>query len=205
MRNELDLSHPRPSRMSRVVLIVSTLGVALVAAWVFAPILLANYTVATATLSAGPKPRPIAQDQAPRATSAAQAATPAPITTASASADEQAPPAAAPTRLAGFDTSAAASWPKDPPALPQDSATMSIQPGPPAPADDADTMRLASAAPAAASAEALDNVPLPRKRPSHLIAARLAIPLPRPRPTDIESDAPSPSQATFDLQVERMR
>ena len=206
MRNEIDLSQHRPSRISRVVLIVSTLGVALIAAWVFAPILLANYTAATATLSAGPKPRPIAQDQAPRAASAAQAATPAPITTASASADEQAPPAAAPTRLTGFGTSAAASWPKDPPALPQDSATMSIQPAPPAPADDADTMRLASAAPAAtATAEALDNVPLPRKRPSHLIAARLAVPLPRPRPTDIEGDAPSPNQAAFDLQVERMR
>ena len=195
MRNEIDLSQHRPSRISRVVLIASTLGVALVAAWVFAPILLANYTAATATLSAGPKPRPIAQDQAPRATSAATAA---PITTASASADEQAPPATAPTRLAGFDTSAAASWPKDPP------ATMSIQPAPPAPADDADTMRLASTAPAA-TAEALDNVPLPRKRPSHLIAARLAIPLPRPRPTDIEGDAPSPNQSAFDLQVERMR
>jgi hypothetical protein len=180
-----------------VVVIASALGVAIIAAWVFAPNLLAGYTAATATLSAGPKPRPIAQDKAPPAA-------PAPITTASASADEQAPPAAAPTRLAGFDTSAAASWPKDPPAFPQDAPTMSIQPAPPAPADDADTMRLASAAPAAASAEALDNVPLPRKRPSHLIASRLAIPLPRPRP-DIEGDAPSPNQAAFDLQVERMR
>jgi hypothetical protein len=207
MRNEIDLSQHRPSRISRVVLIASTLGVALIAAWVFAPILLANYTAATATLSAGPKPRPIAQDQAPRATlaaPAAQAAAPAPITTASASADEQAPPAAAPTRLTGLDARAASSWPQDPPAFPRDSPTMSIQPAPP-PADDADTMRLALAAPAAASAEALDHVPLPRKRPSHLIAARLAVPLPRPRPTDIESDAPSPNQAAFDLQVERMR
>jgi hypothetical protein len=205
MRNEIDLSQHRPSRVSRVVIIVSTLGVAVIAAWVFAPILLANYTAATATLSAGPKPRPIAQDQAPRV-AAAQAAAPAAITTAAASADEQAPPpAAAPTRLAGFDTNAAAPWPKNPPALPQDTPTMSISPAPPAPATDADSMRLASAAPTAASAETLDNVPLPRKRPSHLIAARLAIPLPRPRPDNIESDAPSPNQATFDLQVERMR
>jgi hypothetical protein len=49
------------------------------------------------------------------------------------------------------------------------------------------------------------NVPLPRSRPSRLIAARLAIPLPRPRPDIDSSDAPTPAMRAFDLQVERMR
>jgi hypothetical protein len=72
-------------------------------------------------------------------------------------------------------------------------------------------VRLASVAPAdnnadtAANADQPSNVPLPRSRPSRLIAARLAIPLPRPRPDIDNSDAPTPAMKAFELQVERMR
>ena len=73
-------------------------------------------------------------------------------------------------------------------------------------------MQLASAAPAdtnadtaAANVDQPVNVPLPRSRPSRLIAARLAIPLPRPRPDIADSDAPTPAMRAFELQVERMR
>jgi len=65
-------------------------------------------------------------------------------------------------------------------------------------------MQLASASPAAPAADDVETVPLPRSRPSRLIAARLAIPLPRPRP-DIRGDGTSAEQAAFERQVERMR
>jgi hypothetical protein len=74
---------------------------------------------------------------------------------------------------------------------------------PAAPPAEADTTRLAAVAPQDTPAEAVENVPLPRKRPSRLIAASLMIPLPRPRP-EIEVEAPA-APTTFDLQVERMR
>ena len=218
MRNEIDLSQHRPSRVPRVVVILSTLGVALIAAWVFAPILMANYSVATAPVS--PKPRPAVEDQAAPTLASAQSApaTPTADTTAVASIDDQtaAPPApvAPPAGPAGGDTmaatsasasastSASPSWPG--PAWPQDRGGQAAAPAAPAPPANADTMQVASAAPTDTPAEPFDNVPLPRKRPSRLIAASLAIPLPRPRP-DIESDAPPADQSTFDLQVERMR
>lgn len=213
MRNELDLSQHHASRWPRVVLIVSTLGVALVAAWVFTPILLANYSAMTATLRAGAKPRAVAPDQptAPTLASAqagpVEPAAPAPITTALASTDEQAAaantPAAAPAGPAAETT--AAVTPTLPP-WPQDRGLQVAAPAPmaaPPPADDAGSMQVASVSPTIPAAEPFDRVPLPRKRPSRQIAASLVIPLPRPRP-EIEGDPP-PEPSLFDLQVERMR
>src|ERR1700693_1235409 len=57
-RDELDLSDLQPSRIARVVVVASTLAVILIAAWVFAPILLAKYGSATATAATGPQARP---------------------------------------------------------------------------------------------------------------------------------------------------
>jgi hypothetical protein len=64
-------------------------------------------------------------------------------------------------------------------------------------------MQVAAVAPQDTPPEPFDTVPLPRKRPSRLIEASLAIPLPRPRP-EIEGDAP-PELSAFERQVERMR
>src|SRR3979411_761215 len=52
------VANERPSRVSRVAVILSTLGVASIAAWVFAPMLLASHT---ASVPAAPKPRTVAQ------------------------------------------------------------------------------------------------------------------------------------------------
>jgi hypothetical protein len=197
MRNdEIDLSQHRSSRIPRVVMIVATLGVALVAAWVFAPILLANYSAGTATASVSPKPRVAAQTAAPRLASAQSAPALATAdTTAVATADDQNSPAA-PAGPAVGDTTASTTLTAPP--WPQDRGIQA------APAANADTMQVAAVAPADTPAEPFENVPLPRKRPSRLIAASLNIPLPRPRP-DIPTDAPPVDQSTFDLQVERMR
>jgi hypothetical protein len=227
MRDDLDLSQTRSSRIPRVVAIVSTLGILLIAVWVFAPILMAKYAAATATRAAGPKPDTVAQQVPGPATAAAadQAATPAPATTAvAAGADDNAQPPAPAAAPGGADNNLAASpWPKDPPQVwpqPQDQAAAPPPPvqaaaPPPAPPASANTMQLASIAPAdtntslatTANAAMPANVPLPRSRPSKLIAARLAIPLPRPRPADIDgpNDTPTPQMRAFDLQVERMR
>jgi hypothetical protein len=67
---------------------------------------------------------------------------------------------------------------------------------------DVDTAA-AAVAPQDTPAEPVENVPLPRKRPSRLIEASLSIPLPRPRP-GIDGDAP-PELSVFERQVERMR
>jgi hypothetical protein len=184
MRNELDISHDRPSRLSRVAVIFSTLGVAVIAAWVFVPILLANYTNYAATVAAGPKPRVVAERPVVVAPAAPPAA-PATDTTAVASPEDD----ATPPSPGGFNSAGAVPWP--------------VPAAPPAPAP-ADTMRLASAEPATATQDAGEVVPLPRKRPSHTIAARLAIPLPRPRP-EIENDVPPAELSAFERQVERMR
>jgi hypothetical protein len=232
--DDIDLSQHRPSRVGRVVVILSTLGALSIAAWAFAPILVANYTAVAAHLFAGPKTRPAAQEQpaAPllaSAQAATQAATPAaaqaapaapaapsapaaappPVTTAVAATDDQASPPAAPpappsatmAAAAPANTTASTSWSTPP--WPQNRGIQAAAPAaPPAPPASLDTMQVASAA-ADTPAEAFENVPLPRKRPSRLIATSLAIPLPRPRP-EIEADAPA-APSVFDLQVERMR
>jgi len=230
MRDDLDLSQVRTSRIPRLVAIASALGIILIAAWVFAPILMAKYARATATVAAGPKsdtatqpasvavvagPSAAAIPASPAAPAANQAAPPAPITTAVAAGgdDNAQPPAAAP---AGADNNTASPWPKDAPVWPRDQAAQAPPAQPPQaampPPASANNMQLASVPPAETntnSATAADvgppaNVPLPRSRPSKLIAARLAIPLPRPRP-DIGDDTPTPSMRAFELQVERMR
>jgi hypothetical protein len=229
MRSEIDLSPQRPSRLSRVVVLVATLGVVIITVWVFVPILLTRYTASTASLADAPKPRAIARQVAPppapatavaadpvpaaaapatvAAVPAAPAARGATDTDASARPDDAgqpattatapAPPPAAP-ESAGFNIAASTpGWPTNPATAP-----------PPAPAAAATQaapdpdMQLASVPPA--TAEPIANVPLPRSRPSRMIAARLAIPLPRPRP-DIASDDPPPEDAAFERAVERMR
>ena len=204
MRNDIDLSQHGASRVPRLVLIVATLGILGIAAWAFAPMFLANHSSATAALPAGPKPQKVAV-AAPALASAASepaapSAEPAPDTIAAAPSDDPPPaaPAAAPSRLVG--TAAAAPWPQDRGLQAPAIAMAAAGPAPPA---DADSVRLATAVPADTAAAPFDNVPLPRKRPSRLIAASLVIPLPRPRP-EIEGDAPA-APTTFDLQVDRMR
>jgi len=203
MRNddhdEIDLSQHRASRLPGILVIVAALGVAAIAAWVFTPILMSKDSAATAGLFNKTKPRPAAQDQpttqpaAPTLASAqstpvAPAAPPQPDTAAAT--DDR----TATTTLGPAVASAGTSTP-----WPQDRGIQVAT----APAAAPDTIQVATAEPGDTAAEPFDNVPLPRKRPSRLIAASLAIPLPRPRP-EIEPD-PSPEQTTFDLQVERMR
>jgi hypothetical protein len=229
-RDELDLSDYRPSRVPRVLMIMSALAIMLVAAWFFSPILLAGYARATATALFGPKTAHVEHRQAPVAVAAA----PAPTAPAAPAEDAAAPTvtaadnASAPAAPRPTENNAAAPWPTaEPNGWPQDQ-TASVAPAAPPPepsaaaaapppAAPAETMQLASAAPTATSVDAAPNadaaapadlpanVPLPRSRPSRQIAARLAIPLPRPRPDIDGSNVQTPEMKAFDLQVERMR
>jgi hypothetical protein len=205
MRNddydEIDLSRHRASRLPGLLVIVAALGVAVVAAWVFTPILMSKDSAVTAGLFSKTKPRPPAQDlpAAPtlastQATPAAPTAPPDPdTTTVAASTDEQtAAPAAAPGPVVA--SAAATPWPQ--------SRGFQVEANAPAPANG-DSMQVAAVAPQDTAAEPFENVPLPRKRPSRLIEASLTIPLPRPRP-EIEGDA-QPELSAFERQVERMR
>jgi hypothetical protein len=210
MRNDdiddIDLSRHRPSRLPGMLVIGAAVGVAVIAAWIVTPILMSKDSAATASLLSAPKVRAAApkdqtkdqtRDLAPTlAAAAATPAAPAADTTAVAAPDEPAPAAAAAT-----ETTASTPWNAQP--WPQ-SRGVQVAAAPPAtPPAEADTTRLAAVAPQDTPAEPVENVPLPRKRPSRLIAASLVIPLPRPRP-EIEGDAPAGPTA-FDLQVERMR
>src|ERR1700730_7208027 len=130
-----EVANQRPSRVSRVAVILSTLGVALIAAWVFAPMLLASHT---ATVPAVPKPRTVAQQPV-------IAPPPAPVVTMKVVApprEEVTASVVAPERL---DPPSLAPWPADP--------------APEAPADTSAT-RLAAPAPAGPAAV----VPVPRAR-----------------------------------------
>jgi hypothetical protein len=197
--DEIDLSRHRASRLPGVLVIVAALGVALIAAWFFTPILMSKDSALTASLFSKIKPRAPAQDQpaaAPTVASArpapaAPTAQPEPDTTASID-NPSAAPAAAPGPVVA--SAAASPWPQSRGIQAEASAA-------PAPAN-AD-MQVAAVAPQDTPAEPFDNVPLPRKRPSRLIEASLAIPLPRPRP-EIETDT-SPELSAFEQQVERMR
>lgn len=195
MRHNLD--YDRPSRLARGVIVLSTVGISMIAAWVFAPILLEKYAAYTGSDTAAPSSREPADD--PVTASAAVVmpsaiAAPAPSaaagTTAVASpAEDNAPTRAVPPQTGSTGTRPAVPWP--------------IASSPPAPAAaDNPTVQYAAVDPGI-EAESAENVPLPRSRPSRLIATHLAIPLPRPRP-DIESELAGPP-TTFDLQVERMR
>jgi len=206
MRNddidEIDLSRHRPSRLPGVLIIGAAIGVALIAAWFFAPILMSKDSATTASLLPAPKAR-----TAGPALASAQAPVLAAEATAAAAPQDPAPtpaPAAAPARTAPETTASTQSpWNAQP--WPQ-SRGVQVAAAPPSAVTppEADSARLAAVAPQDTPADAVENVPLPRKRPSRLIAASLAIPLPRPRP-EIEAEAPSGPPTTFDLQVERMR
>ena len=77
MRTKMvDLPDEPPSRVSRVVVIVCTLGVALIAAWVFAPILLANYAATVPAVPRSPAValEPLVPEPAPATTATAVAA-----------------------------------------------------------------------------------------------------------------------------------
>jgi hypothetical protein len=228
-RDELDLSDYRPSRLPRVLMIVSALAIVAVAAWFFAPILLAGYAKATATAAVGPKAaRPAQPRVATRSvTPAVEDTASAPVMTAAATRHDDT--ASLPAAPRATDSKAAAPWPTDMPAWPQPqpqpvaaapAAPPPAQPAaPPQPTEAANPnpMQLASVTPpdtnadngantdtAAANPDLPAIVPLPRSRPSRQIAARLAIPLPRPRP-QIEADVPTAEMRAFELQVDRMR
>ena len=147
-----EVANQRPSRVSRVAVILSTLGVALIAAWVFVPMLLASHT---ATVPAALKPRTVAQQPV-------IAPPPAPVVTTKVVApprEEVTASVAAPERL---DPPSLAPWPADP--APEAST-------------DTGATRMAAQPPT----DPAEFVPLPRKRPRLAIAGR-QIPMPRPRP-----------------------
>ena len=145
------VANERPSRVSRVAVILSTLGVALIAAWVFAPMLLASHT---ATVPAAPKPRTVAQQPV-------IAPPPAPVVTTKVVAPPREEVTASVTPPARLDPPSLAPWPADP-----------------APEAPADTGAIRMAAP---SAEPAEFVPLPRNRPRLAIAGRqIPMPRPRP-------------------------
>ena len=145
------VANERPSRVSRVAVILSTLGVALIAAWVFVPMLLASHT---ATVPAAPKPRTVAQQPV-------IAPPPAPVVTTKVVAPPREEVTASVTPPARLDPPSLAPWPADP-----------------APETPADAGAIRMAAPSAESAE---FVPLPRKRPRLAVAGRqIPMPRPRP-------------------------
>jgi hypothetical protein len=205
MRNddtdEIDLSRHRPSRLPGVLVIGAAVSVALVAAWFFTPMLMSKDSAATASLLSAPKARAAApKDQTP-ALASAQASPAAPADTTAAATNDPASPSGPAAARGPAETTA--STPQNAQPWPQSRGVQVAAAPAAAPPAEGDTTRLAAVAPHDTPAEPVENVPLPRKRPSRLIAASLAIPLPRPRP-EIEAEAPAGSTA-FDLQVERMR
>src|SRR5215472_9633999 len=60
MRHNLD--YDRPSRLARGVIVLSTVGISMIAAWVFAPILLEKYAAYTGSDTAAPPSREPADD-----------------------------------------------------------------------------------------------------------------------------------------------
>jgi hypothetical protein len=146
------VANERPSRVSRVAVILSTLGVALIAAWVFAPMLLASHT---ASVPAAPKPRTVAQHPV-------IAPPPAPVVTTKVVAPPREEATASVTPPARLDTPSIAPWPADPaPEAPTETGAIRMTATPPT--------------------EPAEFVPLPRKRPRLAIAGH-QIPMPRPRP-----------------------
>ena len=204
--DDLDLSRHRGSRIPGMLVIGAALGVALIAAWVVTPILISRDSAATGWLFARAKPRPAAQEQAPAPMLASAQATPVTAPTAPPAADP-APPASTEDQAAAPSPTAATPAVADTTASPSLNAPwpqgrgIQVAAAPPA---DVGAMQEATAAPPEPPAMVpVDNVPVPRKRPSRQIAASLITPLPRPRP-EIDGDPP-PAPSTFDLQVERMR
>lgn len=206
MRDEIELGPAAPSGISRLMVLVATLGAVIIGAWVLVPVLLNNY-VAHSTRMAPAKQRAVAEERAiPLGPAAVLAPTPA-------SAAVLPPPPDAPpsmqradAALADLDTTAAlpADATEPAPSGPMEVAAATSWPAEPPPPvqPTAPALQLAAAPPA--PADATINLPLPRSRPSRTIAARLAIPLPRPRP-EIASDGPSAEEKAFERDVERMR
>jgi len=187
-RSEFEYSQKRSPRGARVVIILSAIGVALIAAWVLGPIALDKYG---ATIAAVYTPRTV---QPVVVTPPVVPAPTATTATASPVIEEEPPPAPVygTASAAAFEATGSLStpWPKDPSS-----------------AIPAEATRIASVAPVASvmeNAEPPAVVPLPRKRPSLTIAARLAIPLPRPRP-EIEADVSEGELTAFERQVQRQQ
>jgi hypothetical protein len=201
--DEIDLSRHRPSRLPGVLIIGCAVGVALIAAWFFTPLLISKDSAATASLLSAPKAAPAAKNQGTALVSA-QATPVAPVAdaTAAVAANNAASPPAPAAAPAASAATASTPWASQP--WPQ-SRGIQVAAAPPAALTppEADTARPADMA-QDTPADSTESVPLPRKRPSRLIAASLAIPLPRPRP-ELEVEAPAGPTTTFDLQVERMR
>jgi len=202
--DEIDLSRHRPSRLPGVLIIGCAVGVALIAAWFFTPLLISKDSATTASLLSAPKAAPPAKNQGTVVASAQQGPVGPPAdTTVTAAANNPPAPAPAPA-AAGPETTASTPWPSQAWPRPQSRGIqMAAAPSAVTP-PEAETASPAAGTAQDIPADSSENVPLPRKRPSRLIAASLAIPLPRPRP-ELELDAPAGPPTTFDLQVERMR
>ena len=202
--DDIDLSQHRSSRLPGLLVIGAAIGVALIAVWVFAPLLLSKESAATASVSA-PKPRPAA----PEALAAVQPPPAAPTTdTTAAVAARTDDPAAAPAPAAApprAETTATTPWNASP--WPPQSRGIQVAAAPAAGVAPAagDSMRLGAVAAQDPPAEPFDTVPLPRKRPTRLIAASLVVPLRRPRPEIEVVEEPAAAPTTFDLQIERRR
>src|SRR5712675_1248962 len=142
------VANERPSRVSRVAVILSTLGVALIAAWVFAPMLLASHT---ATVPAAPKPRTVAQQPV-------IAPPPAPVVTTKVVAPPREEVTASVTPPARLDPPSLAPWPADPaPEAPTDTGATRMV------AEAAEFVPLPRNRPRLAIAGR--QIPMPRPRP----------------------------------------
>ena len=204
-----DVSIERPSRLSRVVVVLSALAVGFLAVWILTPIVLANLGATNAAVPAARE-----ASSAPREAKdlvlplPAEPAKPEPAKIDVAKADpppEPEPAPAAPTAAPEPPVPAfAAASPSalgmssEPPAQQVAASTIPW----PVPGGDIEPAAGPSAVPAASPPpEDFGPVPLPRKRPNPMLAsARLGIPLPRPRPDAAPAEVPiaDPSDVIFD-------
>jgi hypothetical protein len=206
-----DIRYERPSRFSRVIVVVCALAVGFLAVWVLAPIMLAHLDP---TSGAAQQPRETAstgissrvakdliiptQPSAPPAP--LQAADPSgPATTTAAATEPVVPaaePPAAPAAVAAVGPSALSISGEAPAPAPA-----SAIPWPVASADDPAADTSPSTGPGN-----LGPVPLPRKRPNLTAAAHVAgIPLPRPRPETAPTESPAADQTGEDALFDRIR
>lgn len=229
--SRLDRNFERPSRWSRVVLIMSALAVVVLAVWVLTPIVLANLTAPTGASNAGFNATFNAASNA-AANAAANAALPQPRDVVAggksgvmggrreardlvipAAPDDAANVADAAVSVAAKDD------PAPPPAAPAFAAasspssyglstppsTAAIASTIPWPVPAAEPQSAADAEPEASSPPSdFGRVPLPRRRPNPALAAHLGIPLPRPRPDAAVADVPPPDQSGMDALIDRM-
>lgn len=217
--SRVERSYEKPSRGSRLLVLVALLAVIALAGWVLTPILAEKFPVqvaavsawkdtllTTATGAARQPPTPVSE---PLQRSTEVVMEPASPPTEQADAEDVADASPAdepqPMTLASIPDSAEkqALAPRPAPALPP-----GLLPWPTAAAAPEPPETTASTAPAmteqAATEPASDDVgpvPLPRKKPAARTMAQLAVPLPRPRPTDApavdEEPALSPEEESL--------